>query len=227
MGIKRRTIELGSQDLGIADLAGFREKVVSGSWPGKDASELIVLSGFSGTFQFESLNDLYAKVKTLPTEPVYLYYSITYPSKARCSLYLDSDLPARIVLEGDEEWLSGAEQGIKALFRSGDRRYLLHNSKGFLIIWASVIGIAAMMIAGFVIGSGSNDPMIIIPVIISAGLLGIYLSLAKIKDIQPANTISLYRKREWWVESILHLLTVALGIISAIIASLIVSRLLN
>ena len=227
MGTERRTIELGSQDIGIGDLAMFREKVVSRSGLGDRASELIVLSGFLGTFQFESLTDLNAKVGTLPSEPVYLYYSITYPSKARCSLYLDPDLPARVVLEGGGKWVSEVEKDLKDLFRSGDKRYLLHNPKGFLVIWASVIGIAALMLGGFVIGSGSTDPMIIIPVIVSAGLLGTYLSLAKLKDIQPANTISLQRKRAWWVESTLHLLTVALGIISAIIASLIVSELLH
>jgi hypothetical protein len=224
---QRTVIELGSQDLGIGDIARFRDCLMAGSGFSEEAAELIVLSGFSGVSEFHSLSELSERMSDLPKEPSYLHYSLTWPSKARCSIYIDPDLPTRIVLEGDGGWVKEEERRTLNLFQAGDKRYRLHGKAGYLLIWASVIGIATLILMGFIIGSGSKDPMVIIPVIISSGLLGIYLSLVKLKDIQPANTISLVRRRAWWIESVLHLLTIALGVISAIIATVIVSQMLN
>jgi len=224
---ERISMDLRSQDVTADELVELRKAVSERSQFGHPPKELIMLSGLSGTTDFSDLGSFLKIKDDLPREPVYLHYSLTFPSLARCSLYLDADRPARIVLEGPPEWTEDLTKSIKGIFSAGDARYRLYGKYGFLVIWASVVIIASAFLVTYVLVSSDPDPLIIIPVIISSGLLGIYLSLANIKELQPANTISLRGKRKWYLETGLHLGTVALGIVSAILATYIVSRLMQ
>jgi len=218
----RSTMELGSRDFSMEDLARFRDLALSDARFDAPHSELLVLSGLSGVKQYEGLDRMGPKDRWDNKEPTYLYFTISWPSRARCSLYIDPDRPARIVIEGPKDWKVKVEERMMTTFGGGDSRYKVHSKAGYVIIWISVVSIAALFIAGYVLGSNESDPTIILPVMISSGLLGLYLSFSKMKDLQPANTISLKGRKRWWLESLMHLLVIALGIISAIMASFLV-----
>lgn len=218
---ERSVLELGSLDVGLDELRGFKEAALLAAKLDMAPMELIVNSGLSGVDHYSSLGSLIESTPKSKFAPSYLHYSITWPSRARCSLYLDPDRPARIVLEGDRGITGRMREAFSKTFGKGDERFRLHGPIGLFLIWLAVILIASTFTIAYIIGSGSADPMIIIPVIVSSGVLGIYLSFFKLKDINPANTISLGSRQSWVGNMLLNLLTVALGIISAIMSAFI------
>lgn len=218
----RTVLEIGSLDVGLEELEAFRKGALGAAGFDSAPMELLVNSGLSGVEHYDSLEELLERSKVHLFKPSYFHYSITWPSRARCSLYLEPDRPARIVLEGGGDVLERMKRSFSSRFGKGGKRYRLHGPVGLFLIWLAVILIASAFIVAFIIGSGSADPVIIIPVIVSSSVLGIYLSMFKLKELNPANTVSLGSKRSWVGNVILNMLTVALGIISAIIAAFII-----
>ena len=217
----RTVLEFGSLDVGLEELKAFREGAIGAAGFDNAPMELVVNSGLSGVEHYDSLEELLERAKVHVLKPTYFHYSITWPSRARCSLYLEPDRPARIVMEGDVEVLERMKRAFSSRLGMGGKRYRLHGPVGLFLIWLAIILIASAFTVAFIIGSGSADPVIIIPVIVSSGVLGIYLSIFKLKELNPANTISLGSRCAWMGNIILNMLTVALGIISAIIAAFI------
>ncbi|MGA1822838.1 MAG: hypothetical protein ACMUIG_09960, partial [Thermoplasmatota archaeon] len=175
-----------------------------------------------GEIVYNNLEDLMKEVGSLPAEPSYLYYTITWPALGRCSIYLDPDRPAKIVIEGKQDWVDQVESDIKKEFVKGDSRYLVHQRGGIFLIWLMVIVIAILGLMITSIIRGEVNPLMILVVLVMSGILGTYMSLLKAKEIQPANTISLKGRKRPRLESLMHIITIALGIISAILATIIV-----
>ncbi|MDG6224965.1 MAG: hypothetical protein QCI82_05575 [Candidatus Thermoplasmatota archaeon] len=217
----RTVLEFGSMDMGLDELKIFRESALKASGLDSTPMELVVNSGLSGVEHYDGLEELLERYRVHMFKPSYFHYSITWPSVARCSLYLEPDRPARIVMEGGSDVLERMKRTFTSKLGTGGKRYRLHGPVGLFLIWLVVILIASTFILAFIIGSGSADPVIIIPVIVSSSVLGMYLSMFKLKDLNPANTVSLGPRGGWIGNVILNMLTVALGIISAIIAAFI------
>lgn len=219
----RKVFDLGSQDFELNDLKQFRDTIMKHPLMKKRIpNELIMFSRDSEPYTFKNLQELLKEISSLPPEVSYLSYTITWPSLGRCSIYLDPDRPAKIVIEGDHEWVEEIESDIKKQFIQGDRRYLVHQKGGIFLIWGMVLIIAVL---GLIIASvilGEINPLMIIIVLFMSGVLGTYMSLMKAKDIQPANTISFQGRRRPRLETLMHIMTIALGIICAILATIIV-----
>ncbi|MGA1873124.1 MAG: hypothetical protein ACMUHY_05585 [Thermoplasmatota archaeon] len=218
----RRVIDLRSQDLSVSDLHGFRDKVIKGD---DRPEELIMFSSSSKPYQFTSISDLEERVGSIPDDASYFYYTITYQDGRRASLYLDPDRPGKLVLEGAGKWTEAMETSLLEMFPRGGERYRVHQRFGLLLIWGMVVLLAAVILTVFSLLFGIN-PVIISVVIFTSSILGIYLSIVKSKELQPANTISFVKRRKFLWETFLHMMTIALGIVSAILAAVIVEGLL-
>jgi len=222
-GQERRVIDLRSQDLTVSDLQKFRDNIIRSTKEGSP-EELIMFSSSSKPYQFGSIADLEEKVGSIPDDAGYFYYTLSYPSGKRASLYLDPDRPGKVVIEGPLDWIGKEEEEITGMFPRGGERYRVHQRFGILLIWGSIVVLAAVILgAAYLLVD--LDPMVISVVIFTSSILGIYLSVVKSRELQPANTISFVKKRKFMWETLLHLLTVALGIISAVLAAVFVEGL--
>lgn len=225
---KREVIDLRSQDFTLKDMKRFRAAAISNPMmESRQPNEMIMFSRNVDQFQFQSLEDLEKKESGLPNEANYLYYTLTWPSKGRCSVYIDPDRPAKVVLEGERRWTDSMKETIMKTFDTGDRRYLLHTTGGLFVIWAFVVGIAifSLVIASLIIGR--IDPVMIGVVLLTSGILGVYLSIVKKQELGPANTISFVGKKKWWLDTFLHIITVTLGIICAILSTIIIEHIIE
>jgi hypothetical protein len=222
MGSYSRTVvDLRSQDLDISDLTEFRDRLGKGM--GGKMEELIMFSSSNRPYQFTSLTSFKGQMKDIPDNASYFYYTISTKGGDRCSLYLDPDRPGKVVIEGSKEWSSQMEEVVSDLFPSGGERYKVHHKYGIVLIWSMVVLLAAVILGGAYL-LFDIDAMVISVVIFTSSILGIYLSVRKSKELQPANTISFVKKRRFWVDTVLNLIMVALGIISAILASVFVQN---
>lgn len=222
--MERRVIDLRSQDLELSDLERFR-KTVSGSDSKDRPEELIMFSSSSKPYQFNSLSDFMKEMDSIPNDASYFYFTLTYHGGERCSLYLDPDRPGKVVVEGPEKWAETMENRIHEVFPKGGERFRVHQRYGILLIWGIVVILAAVILAVTSLIFGI-DPLVFSVVIFTSSILGIYLSIVKAKELQPANTISFVKKRKFWLETMLHFLTIALGIICAVLATVLVKGLL-
>jgi hypothetical protein len=222
----RAVIDLRSQDLEISDLESFR-KAMTGSGAGgeKSPEELIMFSSSNKPYQFDSLSKFEKNMGKIPDNASYFYYTLTFSSGDRASLYLDPDRPGKVVLEGSNTWLKRGSETISSLFPKGGERYKIHQRYGIILIWSMIIILAAVVLAvsSLIV---EITPVVISVVIFTSSMLGIYLSVVRSKELQPANTISFVKRRRFWVETVLHFLTIVLGIISAVLASVIVTWIL-
>ncbi|MFO8051512.1 MAG: hypothetical protein R6V01_07425 [Thermoplasmatota archaeon] len=220
----RKIIDLKSQDLTSRELLEFRRIVLKGH-EDEEHQELISFNSGSTPYNYSSLSDFHKDRESIPEDASYFSYTINLPSINRCSLYLDPDRPGKIVLEGTSNWVEAKAEEIVSHFPQGGERYIVHGRSGIFIIWAIVVIMASviLLVASLIMGP---DAVVISSVIFTSSVLGIYLSVVKAKDIQPANTISFLKRRRYWLETFLHILTIALGIISAIFATIIVKSLL-
>ncbi|MEA3559282.1 MAG: hypothetical protein U9R75_08525 [Candidatus Thermoplasmatota archaeon] len=217
---ERNVIDLKSQDMAGNDLERFRRTVLRGV--GKNEfEELISFNSGSIPYNFASLQEFQRNRKAIPDDASYFSYTITLQKGDRCSLYLDPDRPGKLVIEGRSKWVEERTKDLEGEFPKGGERYVVHGAMGVFIIWASVVIIASiiLLITTLIIGL---DSVMISSVIFTSSVLGIYLSIVKSKEIQPANTISFVKRRNYWLETFLHVLTIALGITSAILATIIV-----
>lgn len=217
---KKAVVDIRSQDVKIPDLERFR-KVVSSNAPekGTDPQELIMFSVRSRPYRYQGLEELKKELDIIPEGATYLYYTISFGLDVRISLYLDPDQPARVVIEGDEGWVEGMENVMKTQFGKGGGRYILHSKGGFIILYGSVLTIALIALTITSIVKGESDPVLTAVIIVVAGIMGIYISMIRMKDIHPANTVSFGRRRPWWLESLLNLAIVILGIVCTILAA--------
>jgi hypothetical protein len=219
-GMERRVIDLRSQDLEISDLEKFKE-TVSGSEKEERPEELIMFSSNSKPYQFNALSDFMKEMDSVPNDASYFYFTLTYHGGERCSLYLDPDRPGKVVVEGPQKWAEMMENRIHETFPKGSERFRVHQKYGILMIWGIVVLLAGVILALSSLIFGL-DPLVYSVVIFTSSILGIYLSIVKSKELQPANTISFVKKRKYWFETLLHLITVALGIICAILVTVLV-----
>mgnify|MGYP001312013231 CR=1 FL=1 len=227
-GQKREVIDLRSQDFTLEDMKRLRKTALSNPlMESRPPNEMILFSDGNEQFQFQSLEDMEKKESVVPKEAEFLYYTLTWPSKGRCSIYLDPDRPTKVVLEGGEKWIDSMKDTISGEFQLGDRRYLLHTQGGPFVIWAVVVGISilSLIIASFV--RGVVDPVMIGVVLLTSGILGIYLSIVNKHDLGPANTISFERKKIWWHDMVLHAITITLGIVCAILSTVLIENLMD
>ncbi len=217
---RKTVIDIRSQDIKIPDLERFR-KVVSSNRPenGTRSQELIMFSVRSKPYTYQGLEELKKELDTIPEGVIYLYYTLSFGPDIRISLYLDPDQPARVVIEGDEGWVDNMENVMKTQFGKGGSRYLIHSKGGFIILYGSVLGIAlfALTITSFV--KGGSNPILTAFIIVVAGFMGIYISMIRVKDLHPANTVSFGKRRPWWLESLLNLIVVILAIVCAILVA--------
>lgn len=220
----RKVIDLKSQDLASQDLMVFRRVILKGQGK-REHQELISFNSGAIPHNYSSLSDFQTDMESIPDDASYFSYTITLSSGNRCSLYLDPDRPGKIVLEGTRDWVRSKTGEIASHFPEGGERYIVHGKIGIFIIWAIVVALAAviLLVASLFMGP---DPVVISSVIFTSSVLGIYLSVVKAKEIQPANTISFVKRRKYWLETILHFVTIGLGIVSAIFATLIVKSVL-
>ncbi|HHD15707.1 MAG TPA: hypothetical protein ENK47_03260 [Euryarchaeota archaeon] len=220
MGPKSKSIiELGSQDLTVEYMERFRDLALRflKGYGDEKPQELIMFSARAQPYQYSSLDDLRKEIGRIPDDASYFYYTITYPSGERCSLYLDPDRPAKLVVEGDRDMNRHLPDQFKLLFPQGGKRYVVHGRWGIFMIWAIVIVTASAFLTAYSLLS-HPDPYLIVWVLFISSLLGIYLSLVKAKEMTPANTISLGRRRKRpLLDLFLHFITIALGIISVIL----------
>jgi hypothetical protein len=217
---ERNVIDLKSQDMAGDDLERFRKTVLRGV--GKNEfEELISFNSGSKPYNFASLHEFQRNRKTIPDDASYFSYTITLQTGDRCSLYLDPDRPGKLVVDGGLEWVKKRTNDLEGEFPKGTERYVVHGAMGVFIIWAAVIILASIILLVTTLIMGL-DAVIISSVIFTSSVLGIYLSFVKSKEIQPANTISFVKRRNYWLETFLHVLTIALGILSAILATIIV-----
>ena len=219
-GMERRVIDLRSQDLEISDLEKFKE-AVSVTEKGKTPEELIMFSSSSKPYQFNALSDFMKEMDSIPNDASYFYFTLTYHGGERCSLYLDPDRPGKVVVEGPKQWAEMMENRVHETFPKGGERFRVHQKFGILMIWGIIVLMAAviLVITSLIFGL---DPLVYSVVIFASSILGIYLSIVKAKELQPANTISFVKKRRYWFETLLHLITVGLGIICAILVTVLV-----
>lgn len=221
MGSTKRTVlDLRSQDLDVGDLQRFRSTVEKEAGKG-GMEELISFTAKNQPYNYGSLPELKDDIGKVPDDASFFYYTIIISGQDRCSLYLDPDRPGKVVIEGTEEWVSRMGRKMEETFPRGGVRFKVHQRFGVLVIWSIVIIIAALIILGTFLFY-ELDPVIISTVIFTSSILGIYLSLSKAKELQPANTISFVKRRNYWLETLLHALTVGLGIVCAILAAVLV-----
>ncbi|MGA1820598.1 MAG: hypothetical protein ACMUHU_06285 [Thermoplasmatota archaeon] len=222
-GQERRVIDLRSQDLSVSDLHRFQESITDSTK--EDApEELIMFSSLSKPYQFASIADLEEKVGSIPDDAGYFYYTISYSSGKRASLYLDPDRPGKVVVEGPGDWIERMDKVIAKTFPRGGERYRVHQRFGIILIWGAIVIIAAMILGAAYLMVDLN-PVIISVVIFTSSILGIYLSVVKSRELQPANTISFVKRRKFLWETVMHLVTIVLGIVSAVLAAVIVEGL--
>jgi len=219
-GQERRVIDLRSQDLEVNDLNRFRQSI-TGSTKEDSPEELIMFSSSSKPYQFGSVADLEEKVGSIPDDAGYFYYTISYASGKRASLYLDPDRPGKVVVEGPGDWIEKMDKVITDTFPRGGERFRVHQRFGILLIWGLIVVLASVILGAAYLIIDLN-PVIISVVIFTSSILGIYLSVVKSRELQPANTISFVKRRKYLRETLLHLVTIALGIISAVLAAVIV-----
>lgn len=221
-------MDLQSQDVGLEELRGFRKAVMStaGGKAGKP-EELIMFSAESRPYQYDSLDSMVEELPSLPEGASYLYYTIRFRKLGRCSLYLDPDRPGKVVIEGDEGWMERVSRAVSDGMGKGDPRHVVHSRAGVFIIWGIIVSVAILALTITTLAMGGADPILTAVIIFMSGMLGIYLSLVKMKEIQPANRISFSGSSRWWVESLLHLVTIALGIICAIMGAVLVKEILD
>ena len=215
----RISIDLNSQDLSLKHMESFRDiaLVDPANKKGSTTQELIMFSAKARPYQFSSLNDFKNDLGSIPDDTGYFYYSITQSSGNRCALYLDPDRPAKMVIEGKTDFVESMSEKLKNIFPKGGKRYVLHGRWGFIGIWVAVILIAFSVIFTYSFLSEPN-PYLISWVLFVSSILGIYLSIAKAKDINPANTMALgNRPKKPIFDTMLHFLTIVLGIISVIL----------
>lgn len=218
--MEKISIDLGSQDLTLNHMERFRKTVLDGAGSKKSFQELIMFSSDAKPYQYSSLMDFKEDLGLIPDSTGYFYYTISFSRGDRCALYLDPDRPARIVIQGEDDFLSKMNPIIEKGFPKGSSRYKAHSGWGYLTIWATVVIIAGSIIAAYSLLSEPN-PYLIVWVLFVSSVLGIYLSVAKGKEINPANTMALGNKRKHpYVDMILHMLTITLGIVSVILVIL-------
>ncbi len=217
---KKAVIDIRSQDVKMPDLERFR-KVVRSNRPdnGTRPEELIMFSVRSKPYRYQGLEELKKELDTIPEGATYLYYTISFGPDIRTSLYLDPDQPARVVIEGDEGWVDDMEHVMKTQFGKGGSRYLIHSKGGFIILYSSILVIALLALTITSLVKGETDPILTAFIIIVAVFMGIYLSMVRMKDLHPANTVSFGKRRPWWLESILSIIVVILAIVCAILAA--------
>jgi hypothetical protein len=221
--VNRIAIDMGSQDFSLDDMKAFRNLVMMNPLlEGRPPNELITFSKDSDAYQFKNIDEMTDSQKGIPDDPNYLYYTLTWPSKGRCAVYVDPDRPTKVVLEGNNRWIERMKEGIKDTFKIGDRRYLLHTPGGIFFIWGAVLVLAIILLSAASIVLNEINPLMILVVLLTSGMLGVYLSIVKSQELQPANTISFVKKRLWWMDLIMHSITIVLGIICAILATYIV-----
>lgn len=224
-GIKeRKVLDLKSQDLATHDMVTFRDTVLEGlSKTGHQ--ELISFNSGSKPYNYSSLDEFRKMSDSIPDNASYFSYTMTFDTGDRCSIYLDPDRPGKLVIEGKPEFVSDLDGRLGKVFPKGSERYVIHKRMGIFIIWALVISMAAviLLITSLLIGP---DAIMISSVILTSSILGIYLSVVKSKEIQPANTISFIKRRNYWLDTVLHMLTIALGILSAVLATIILQSVL-
>ncbi len=221
--LERSVIDLRSQDLGISDLETFRTTSlgIKGSKDGP-LQELIMFSSSNKPYNFSSLEEFRKSIGKVPDNASYFYYTLTFSDGDRCSLYLDPDRPGKIVMEGSRSWRNKGSEAMTNVFPKGGERYRIHQRYGILLIWGMVIFMAVVIlsISYFLI---DVDALILSVVIFTSSILGIYLSIVRSKELQPANTISFVKKRKYWLETLLHLITIGLGIVCSVMAAFFVS----
>jgi hypothetical protein len=218
----RISIDLRSQDLKTADMERFRAAAIGlRSKRGEDdPQELIMFSVSAKPYQYPSLDAFKKESISIPDDANYFYYTITFPTGNRFALYLDPDRPAKMVIEGDKEFINLNKERMMQCFPKGGKRYLAQGKLGMFFIWGAVVFIALSVIGMYSVLSSPN-PYLILWVIFISSLLGIYMSMAKSKVINPANTMSLGRKRKHpLIDLMLHFITIALGIISVVLVIL-------
>jgi len=222
-GLERNVIDLRSQDLDICDLEKFRIAVIEQG--GKESpEELIMFSSSSKPYQFGSILEFEESIGSIPDDASYFYYTLTFKGGERCSLYLDPDRPGQVVIEGPKDWAAEMEKKVLAVFPRGGERYRVHQKFGILMIWGMVVLLAgAILLATSLVYE--MEPILVSVIIFTSSILGIYLSIVKSKELQPANTISFVKRRKFWLVTLLHLVTIALGIICAVMATVIVKGL--
>jgi hypothetical protein len=219
-GFQRLVIDLGSQDLDMSDLEKFRKTIIDHG--GKDKpEELVMFSSDSNPYQFTSLSEFKKNVGSIPDNASYFYFTLTFHGGERCSLYLDPDRPGKFVVEGPKKWSEMMEEKVRTIFPKGGGRYKVHQKFGILMIWGMVVILAGIILIGTTLILGP-DPVVLSVVIFTSSILGIYLSIVKSKELQPANTISFVKKRKLWLVTLLHLITIALGIVCAVLATVLV-----
>lgn len=223
-GKNRRSLDLRSQDLKVEDMRRFKQTLIGSSKGKEKHQELIMFSAGTKPYQFHSLDDFERDLRSVPSDAEYFYYTITSPNRNRCSLYLDPDRPARVVVEGSDEFVNRLTVEMEKTFPRGGARYKAHGSIGYFIIWGIVVSLSVSFILIYTLFSGNAvNPYLLAWVIFVSSLLGIYLSIVKSKEINPANTMALGDKRKRpMVDLLLHFITVALGIISVILVMLFV-----
>jgi len=224
MGSYERTVvDLRSQDLDISDLSGFRDRIKKAH--DGNLQELIMFSSSNKPYQFNSLGSFMERMSDIPDNASYFYYTLSTDVGERCSLYLDPDRPGKVVIEGSKEWTKRMRDVISNLFPSGGERYKVHQKYGIVLIWSVVVILAAIILgAAYVLFR--IDALVISVVIFTSSILGIYLSVRKSRELQPANTISFVKRRRFWLDTVLNTIVIVLGVISAILASVLVQNFL-
>lgn len=213
----RSSIDLRSQDLTVDDMVRFRDEAVKGAGIGTGPQELIMFSAASKPYQYLSLEDFMKDTPSIPDDTSYFYYTLTFTSGDRVSLYLDPDRPAKVVIEGNRDHVKRYTEMVERIFPKGGSRYKAQGYIGVFIIWGVVISIALAVILGYSLLSNPN-PLLILWVIFISSMLGIYLSIYNRRRLNPANTMALGgKRRNPWVDLALHLITVAMGIVSVVL----------
>jgi hypothetical protein len=223
-GRNRKTIDLGSQDLSAGDMRKFRQAFLDYADGKGKHQELIMFSAGAKPYQYSSMDQFERDLGSIPGDAEYFYYTLTLHGGDRCSLYLDPDRPARVVVEGGDSFVEVLTGGMEKAFPKGGSRYIAHGTAGYFIIWGAVVAIAVVFLISYALAIGSEvNPYLIAWVIFVSSLLGIYLSIVKSREINPANTMVLGsgRKRPM-IDIFLHFITVSLGIISVILVLLFV-----
>ena len=217
----RISIDLRSQDLTVADMENFRKTALKDISDEEDSyQELIMFSAKSKPYQYSSLEEFSKDTDAIPDDAGYFYYTISISSGDRFSLYLDLDRPAKMVMEGSKEFIEANRKRMEKAFPKGGERYKAQGNIGIFMIWGIVVTLAIAVIIAYSILSEPN-PYLTVFVLFISSILGIYLSLSQKNVLNPANTMSLGQKRKNpKIDLILHIITIALGIISVVLVML-------
>lgn len=199
----------------------FREAAIKGIREGEDHyQELIMFSAKSKPYQYSSLNEFLKDTDSIPDDAGYFYYTISFNTGDRFSLYLDPDRPAKMVMEGSKDFIDTNKQKMEDAFPKGGERYKTTGNIGIFMIWGIVVTLAITVIIGYSVISEPN-PYLTVFVLFISSILGIYLSLSQKNVLNPANTMSLgQRRKNPKIDLILHMITIALGIISVVLVML-------